>query len=70
GNILWWCLSTGACLGGNLTLIGAAANVTTADIAARNGYPISFWVFTKYGVIYTILALVITSVYIWLRYLI
>lgn len=69
GNILWWCLSAGACLGGNLTLIGAAANVTTADIAARNGYPISFWDFTKYGVVYTVLALILTSVYIWLRYL-
>jgi Na+/H+ antiporter NhaD/arsenite permease-like protein len=69
GNILWWSLSTGACLGGNLTLIGAAANVSTADIAARNGYPISFWEFTKFGIIYTIMALIITSIYIWLRYL-
>jgi Na+/H+ antiporter NhaD/arsenite permease-like protein len=69
GNVLWWCLSTGACLGGNLTLIGAAANVTTADISTRNGYPITFGEFTRYGILYTILALILTSAYIYLRYL-
>jgi Na+/H+ antiporter NhaD/arsenite permease-like protein len=46
---LWWALSLGACLGGNLTLIGASANVVTADIAARAGHPISFITFLKYG---------------------
>jgi Na+/H+ antiporter NhaD/arsenite permease-like protein len=46
---LWWALSLGACLGGNLTLIGASANVVTADIAARAGHPISFVTFLKYG---------------------
>jgi Na+/H+ antiporter NhaD/arsenite permease-like protein len=46
---LWWALSLGACLGGNLTLIGASANVVTADIAARAGHPISFVQFLKYG---------------------
>ena len=30
---LWWCLSLGACLGGNGTLIGASANLTVAGIA-------------------------------------
>ena len=34
---LWWCLSLGACLGGNGTLIGASANLTVAGIAERNG---------------------------------
>ncbi|MCL6527101.1 MAG: ArsB/NhaD family transporter [Thermaceae bacterium] len=46
---LWWALSIGACLGGNLTLIGASANVVTADIAARAGHPISFLTFLRYG---------------------
>ena len=36
---LWWCLSLGACLGGNGTLIGASANLTVAGIAERNGVP-------------------------------
>ena len=46
---LWWALSLGACLGGNLTLIGASANIVTADIADRNGYKIDFFRFMKYG---------------------
>ncbi|MGZ5812617.1 MAG: SLC13 family permease, partial [Xanthobacteraceae bacterium] len=36
---LWWCLSLGACLGGNGTLIGASANLTVAGIAERNSIP-------------------------------
>jgi len=46
---LWWALSLGACLGGNLTIIGASANIVTADIAERNGYRIDFFRFMKYG---------------------
>ncbi|NOZ64612.1 MAG: ArsB/NhaD family transporter, partial [Caldiserica bacterium] len=34
---IWWSLALGACLGGNMTLIGAAANVVVADISERNG---------------------------------
>ncbi len=69
GNVLWWSLSTGACLGGNFTPLGAAANIIAVGISSRDGYPISFWEFTKYGIIYTVISLVITSVYIYLRYL-
>ena len=32
---LWWALSIGACMGGNLTLIGASANIVAADISTR-----------------------------------
>lgn len=46
---LWWALSLGACLGGNLTLIGASANIVVADIAAREGHSIGFGQFVRYG---------------------
>jgi Na+/H+ antiporter NhaD/arsenite permease-like protein len=36
---LWWCLSLGACLGGNGTLIGASANLTVAGLSERAGVP-------------------------------
>ena len=49
GNTLWWALSLGACLGGNGTLIGASANVVTAGLAERAGYPITFKYFLKIG---------------------
>ncbi|MEV0646428.1 ArsB/NhaD family transporter [Phytomonospora sp. NPDC050363] len=68
-NVLWWSLALGADLGGNATIIGASANVVVAGIAARNGHPIGFWKFAKYGVVVTVITLAISHAYIWLRYL-
>lgn len=71
GNVhaLWWSLSLGACLGGNLTIIGAAANVLVSETAASKGHKISFIRFMKYGAFVTIISLVLSSAYIYLRYL-
>ena len=66
---LWWCLSLGACLGGNMTIIGAAANVIVSETSAHKGYPISFMGFLKYGVVTMLISLFISSVYIWFRFL-
>ena len=66
---LWWALSLGACLGGNLTIIGAAANVIVSETAAVKGHPISFMRFMKYGVIVTFVSLALSSVYLYLKYL-
>jgi len=67
-NALWWALALGADLGGNATAVGASANVVIIGIAARNGHKISFWHFTKYGLIVTLVTIFITWVYFWLRY--
>jgi Na+/H+ antiporter NhaD/arsenite permease-like protein len=67
-EVLWWALALGADLGGNATLIGASANVVVAGIAARNGYPIGFWQFTRYGLVVTAATLAVSSVYVYLRY--
>ena len=66
---LWWCLSLGACLGGNMTIIGAAANVIVSENASKKGYPISFLGFMKYGVTVVFVSLLISSIYIYLRFL-
>ena len=66
---LWWCLSLGACLGGNLTIIGAAANVIVSENSAAEGHPISFMRFLKYGVAVVGLSLIICTVYINIKYL-
>lgn len=66
---LWWCLSLGACLGGNMTIIGAAANVIVSENAAKEGHPIAFLRFMKYGVAVVAISLIISSVYINLRYM-
>jgi Na+/H+ antiporter NhaD/arsenite permease-like protein len=69
GQVLWWALALGADLGGNATAIGASANVVVLGIAARNGTPISFWTFTKYGLVVTFVSILLATPYLWLRYL-
>lgn len=67
-HALWWALAMGADLGGNATAVGASANVVVIGIAARNGHPISFWKFTKYGILVATVTIAISSLYFWLRY--
>jgi len=66
---LWWALALGACFGGNLTIIGASANVVVANMAARAGQKITFRAFLPYGALVTFESLVIATIYMWLRYL-
>lgn len=68
GQALWWAFALGACFSGNGTAIGASANVVAIAIARRAGQPISFWQFTKYGVVVTLLSTALAWVYVWLRY--
>ncbi len=65
---LFWALALGACLGGNGTLIGASANVVISQIARRNRYRLTFMDFTRYGVPFTFLSLLMSTVYLYLRY--
>src|SRR3954466_10374728 len=65
---LWWCLSLGACLGGNGTLIGASANLTVAGIAERNGVPFRFATYVFYGLPMMVVSVAICHVYVWWRY--
>ncbi|MEV0841863.1 ArsB/NhaD family transporter [Actinocatenispora sera] len=65
---LWWALTLGADLGGNATAIGASANVVLLGVARRNGHPISFWQFTKYGLITTAVTIALSTAYLLLRY--
>ncbi|MGB8939087.1 MAG: ArsB/NhaD family transporter [Streptomyces sp.] len=67
-HVMWWALALGADLGGNATAIGASANVVVLGIAERNRQPISFWQFTKYGLVVTAVTVTISAAYIWLRY--
>ncbi len=66
---LWWALSLGACLGGNMTIIGAAANVIVSENANKEGYPISFMRFLKYGVVVVAISLILSTLYVYFRYL-
>ncbi|CDE92062.1 TPA: hypothetical protein CPT79_03505 [Candidatus Gastranaerophilales bacterium HUM_6] len=68
-HALWWALSLGACLGGNLTIIGAAANVLVSETSESRGHKISFLRFMKYGALITFISLVLSSFYLYFRYL-
>jgi len=68
-DVLWWSLALGADLGGNATIIGASANVILVNLAAREGHAIGFWQFLKYGLLVTVGSLLVSTAYIWLRYL-
>jgi Na+/H+ antiporter NhaD/arsenite permease-like protein len=66
---LWWSLSLGACLGGNGTLIGASANLVVAGLASKEGHHISFKKYLFIGFPLMILSIVISTIYIYVRYL-
>ena len=66
---LWWALALGACLGGNGSLIGASANLIVAGFAQRAGEPIAFLTFMKHAFFLMILTIVISHIYLYLRYL-
>lgn len=65
---VWWSLALGACLGGNGSLVGAAANVMVSGMSERAGYPISFMRFLKFGLPIMFLTVAIANVYLYLRY--
>ncbi|MGG1513989.1 ArsB/NhaD family transporter [Paenibacillus oryzisoli] len=67
---LWWSLALGACLGGNGTLIGASANLIVAGLSGKEGHPIKFVTFMKYGFPLMLFSVVLASIYVYLRYLI
>jgi Na+/H+ antiporter NhaD/arsenite permease-like protein len=67
-DALWWALALGADFGGNLTAVGASANVVMIGIARRAGHPILFWHFTRKGAMVTTMSIAISAIYLWLRY--
>jgi Na+/H+ antiporter NhaD/arsenite permease-like protein len=67
-QVLWWALAIGADLGGNATAVGASANVVVLGIASRAGRPISFWQFTRYGLVVALVSVALAVPYLWLRF--
>ncbi|NDU73324.1 hypothetical protein GWI34_11850 [Actinomadura sp. DSM 109109] len=65
---LWWSFALGADFGGNGTAVAASANVVALGIAAKTGHPISFWQFTRYGIVVTVLSTLMAWIYVALRY--
>lgn len=64
----WWALALGACFGGNLTVVAAAANVAASGMSARAGHPISFLSFLRVGAPVTLVSLLLATGYVLVRY--
>jgi Na+/H+ antiporter NhaD/arsenite permease-like protein len=60
---LFYGLSVGAGMGGNTSLIGSSANLVSAGIAGRAGYPISFKTFVLVGFPATLITVAIGSLW-------
>lgn len=69
-DYMWWALATGACFGGNGTMIGASPNVIMVAIAAKEGFNISFTAFMKWCFPLMLLSLFVAGCYLETRYFI
>lgn len=65
---LYFGLLSGATLGGNLTPIGASANITGIGILRREGYEVKNADFFKIGIPFTLAAIIPAYIYIWVLY--
>lgn len=63
--LLYFGLLTGATLGGNITPVGASANITAGGLLKKEGYDVTFKEFVKIGVPYTLTAVVAGYLFIW-----
>ncbi len=65
---LWWALALGACLGGNGTMIGASANVVACGMLEKKNHKVSFFEYMKFAFPLMIVSVLISAVYIAVRY--
>ena len=64
--VLYFGLLCGATLGGNLTPVGASANITAVGMLRQNQYEVSFKDFTRIGVPFTLAAVMAGYLFIWI----
>ena len=65
---LSWTLALGTDIGGNITPIGASANVVGTAVAEKEGYPIGWGRFMKYAMPATIVVVALCNLYLIIRY--
>ena len=67
-KLMWWALALSVCLGGNGSLVGAAANLVAVGLAEKAGCKLSFKDFLRYGIPVTAGSMICASIYITARY--
>ncbi len=65
-NLLYFGLLTGSTLGGNITPVGASANITGCGILRKNGYEVSNKDFMRISVPFTLTAVTVGYVFLWI----
>ncbi|HHT9155507.1 MAG TPA: SLC13 family permease, partial [Candidatus Tripitaka sp. YC43] len=65
-TLLVFGLLVGSCLGGNITPIGASANMVAVGLLHKSGTPVSFMEFVRVGLPFTVMAVSTASVFLWL----
>ena len=66
---LFYAMMFGATLGGNGTMFGASSNIVAAGVCAREGRPLRYIEFVRYGLPVMLVQLVISAIYLKLRFL-
>jgi Na+/H+ antiporter NhaD/arsenite permease-like protein len=69
-KVLYYCLSVGSAMGGNGSLIGASANMITAGIAERAGYPITYAYFLRKGFPALLITVGLATLWLLMRFLV
>ncbi|MGM9606045.1 MAG: SLC13 family permease [Oscillospiraceae bacterium] len=67
-TLLYFGLLSGATLGGNITPIGASANITGIGILRKEGYEVKNWDFMRIGLPFTLAAILPAYIYLWIFY--
>lgn len=67
-KVLFYCLSVGSAMGGNGSLIGASANLVTAGIAERAGYPITYGYFLRKGMPALVITVALATIWLFIRF--
>ncbi|MFH1637379.1 MAG: SLC13 family permease [Candidatus Woesearchaeota archaeon] len=66
--VLYFGLLIGASVGGNITPIGASANIVGVGLLNKKGYHTSFWDFVKIGLPFTLISVAASAAFVWLMY--
>jgi len=64
-SLLLFGLLIGTSLGGNITPIGASANIVACGILKEEGYEVSFGEFARIGLPFTLVAVTAASIFVW-----
>lgn len=64
--LLYFGLLCGATLGGNLTPVGASANITATGLLRKQGYEVKFRDFARIGIPFTLTAVMVGYLFIWI----